>query len=97
MFEEALWKLAEEIQGKYGFKSRQITLGSQTYVLFLQEGYTVMSPEGSFVGVFAHPARPFRDPDGVRERFPDESDESMWDWAEHEARQHYMKNRPTQP
>jgi hypothetical protein len=96
MSDEALWKLAEEIQGEYEFKSRRITFGAQTYVLFIQEGYMVMSPEGSFVGVFAHPSRPFSDPDGVREKVPDEGDESMWDWAEHEGRQHYLKNRPTQ-
>jgi hypothetical protein len=97
MSNEALWKQAEEIKGDCGYKSRRITLGSQVYVLFIQEGYTVMSPEGSFVGVFATPARPFNDPDGVRQKVDDESDESMWDWAENEARQHYEQHRSTEP
>lgn len=97
MPDEALWRLAEEIVGEYGFRSTRITLGTQTYVLFIQEGSAKMDHEDSFVGVFAHPAHPFSDPDGVREKFLDDSDESMWDWAENEARQHYIKNQPTQP
>src|SRR3954468_14473394 len=94
---ETLWKLAEEVEGEYGFRSRRITVGTQTYVLFIQEGSAKISHEDSFVGVFAHPAHPFTDPDGVRQKLDDESDESMWDWAEHEARQHYIRNRPTPP
>jgi hypothetical protein len=91
MPDDALWKLAEETVGSYGFRSRRITLGSQTYVLFIQQGRSDDSHEDWFVGVFAQPGRPFSAPEGVRQKFLDESDESMWEWAEQEARRHYAR------